>query len=223
MISTSSFEESSVSVAVPAMFCSHLERGLHAAAQPLTILLASLGKGYTDPMSTAELRELTASSAVQVQRVCSLFSCLQQLVIAESIPPQLSSTPIQPLLTHVADGVNLMFEKDGMSFNPVVPDKCRPGLINRPRTHQALMSVLLIAHLLSKTRDTIEFVAASSAEAIQIIVRNANSFVDQLDTETSLSMALAEANIRSQRGNLSWSLQPFNVQIELQEAPAPHS
>jgi hypothetical protein len=43
-----------------------------------------------------------------------------------------------------------------------------------------------------------------------------------MDTEASLSMALAEANIRSQQGNLSWSLQPFGVQIELQKAPFAH-
>lgn len=211
-----------MSIAVSATFCSHLAHGLHAAAQPLTILLASLGKGHTDPMSTAELRDLTASSAIQVQRVCSLFSCLQQLVIAESVTPRLSSTPILPLLTHVVDGVNLMFEKDGMSLSSVVPDNCRPVLINGERTHQALMSVLLIAHLLSKTKDTIELIAVSRADMVQVIVRNANSFVDRMDTEASLSMALAEANIRSQQGNLSWSLQPFGVQIELQKAPFAH-
>ena len=210
-----------MSVAVPAMLCSHLARGLHAAAQPLTILLASLGKEHTDPMSTAELRELTAGSAIQVQRVCSLFNCLQQLVIAESTTPQLSSTPILPLLTHVVDGVNQMFEKDGMSFSSVLPDKCLPVLINRGRTRQALMSVLLIAHLLSKTKDTIEFIAASLAATVQIVVRNSNLFVDRMETEASLSMALAEANIRSQRGSLSWSLRPLNVQIELQKAPFP--
>jgi hypothetical protein len=32
-------------------------------------------------------------------------------------------------------------------------------------------------------------------------------------------MAFAEANIRSQQAEFSWSLQPFSVQIELQRAP----
>lgn len=222
MISTLNSEESSLSMVVPAMFCSHLAHGLHAAAQPLTILLASLGNGHTDPMSTVELRELTASSAIQVQRVCSLFHSMQQLVIAESVTPQLSSTPILPLLALVADGVNRMFEKDGMSFSSLLPDRCRPVLMNNERTQQALMSVLLIAHLLSRTKDTIELLTASLADTVRIIVRNANLFVDRMDTEVSLSMALAEANIRSQRGSLSWSLQPFKVEVELRKAPFPH-
>ncbi len=211
-----------MSIVVPAMFCAHLAQGLHAAAQPLTILLASLGSGHTDPMSRAELRELTASSTIQVQRVCSLFHCMQQLVIAESVTPQLSSTPILPLLTLVADGVNRMFEKDSMTFSTFLPDKCRPVLMNHGRTQQALMSVLLIAHLLSRTKNTIELLAASTVDTVRIIVRNADLFVDRMDTEVSLSMALAEANIRSQRGSLSWSLHPFHVQVELRKAPFPH-
>jgi RNA polymerase sigma factor (sigma-70 family) len=53
--------------------CSNLSHGIHAAAQPLTILLASLNKAHTDRMNTEELRELTASSSEEVQRVCTLF------------------------------------------------------------------------------------------------------------------------------------------------------
>jgi hypothetical protein len=67
------------------MLCSNLSRGIHAAAQPLAVLLASLSKGHTDQLNNDELRELTASSAAEVRRVCTLFSCLQQLVMAESI------------------------------------------------------------------------------------------------------------------------------------------
>ena len=88
---------------------------------------ASLSKGHTDRMSTDELRELTASSAVEVQRVCTLFSCLQQLVMAASIKPQLSPTSILPLLAYVTDGVDLLFQQDGISLRSVVPDTRPPG------------------------------------------------------------------------------------------------
>jgi hypothetical protein len=40
-----------------------------------------------------------------------------------------------------------------------------------------------------------------------------------MNAETSISMAFAEANIRSQKADFSWSLKPFSVQIELQGAP----
>ena len=66
--------------------------------------------------------------------MCILFSCLQQLVMSESIKPQLSPTPILPLLAYVAEGVNLLFQQDGIFLSSSTPDTCQPVLINRART-----------------------------------------------------------------------------------------
>jgi signal transduction histidine kinase len=198
--------------------CSQLSQGMHAAAQPLTILLSSLSKANTDQMSTAELRELTESSAVQVQRVCTLFRYLQQLLLSESARPQLCPTPILPLLAHVVEGVDLLFRKAGVSLSTSTPDNCQPVLIDRARTIQALTSVLLIAHAVSSARDTVELILTSSPDRVQIVVRNLNSPVEGMNAEGSLIMAVAEANMRSQQAGFSLSLGPFHVKIELQEA-----
>jgi hypothetical protein len=214
-----SHTRSSESSSASEILCSNLAQGIHAAAQPLAVLLASLSKSHTDRMNSDELRELTASSAVEVQRVCTLFSCLQQLVMAESIKPQLSLTPILPLLAYAADGVNLLFRQDGISLSSVVPDTCPPVLINRARTLQALSRVLLIVHGLSSAQDAVELIASPSANAVQIIVRNLTLSLAVINAEASLSMAVAEANMRSQQAGLSLSLQPFTVRIELPKAP----
>ena len=196
-----------------------MAQGIHAAAQPLAVLLASLSKDHTDQMNSDELRELTASSAVEVQRVCTLFSCLQQLVMTESIKPELSPTPILPLLAYAVDGVNLLFQQDGMALSSVVPDSCPPVLINRTRTLQALSRVLLVVHRLSGAQDEIELITSSSANAVRIVVRNLHLSVAVIDAEARLSIAVAEANMRSQRGGFSLSLQPFTVRIDLPMAP----
>ena len=203
-------------------FCSNLSQVIHAAAQPLTVLRFSLDKVRTDRMNIGELRELAASSAVEVERVCALFSCLQQFVITESIQPHLVATQLLPLLAIATDGVNLLFEKDGMFLRLTMPDVCEAVLIDTARTLQALSSVLLTAYGVSRTNDTVELIASSSPSAIQVVVRNANSYVDPLSAEASLSMALAEASIRSQQGRVTWSLQPFIAQIDLHKAPGAH-
>lgn len=201
------------------ILCSNLAQGIHAAAQPLAVLRASLSKGYTDRMNSDELRELAASSAAEVQRVCTLFSCLQQLVMAESIKPQLSLTPLLPLLAYAAEGVNLLFQQDGISLRSVLPDTCPPVLIHRARTLQALSRVLLIVHGLSRAQDTVELIASASADEVQIVIQNLNLSVATINPEARLSMAVAEANMRSQQAGLSLSLQPFTVCIELPRAP----
>lgn len=202
------------------MINSSLARGIHAAAQPLAVLLASLSKEHTDRMSNEELRELTENSAVEVRRLCTLFSGLQQLVMAQSVEPQLSPTPIVPLLAHAVEGVTLLFQRDGMSLRSTVPDTCQAVLVNRTTTLQALTRVLLAAHAVSHAQDTVELIASYSPDGVQIVVRNVNSTVAAMNPETGLSMAVAEANIRSQQAGLSWSPQPFNVQIELRKVPS---
>jgi len=203
--------------------CFNFSQGMHAAAQPLAILRASLDTSYTDCLTREELRDLTARSAKEVERVCTLFSCLQQLVSTESIKPQLSEMPILPLLAYAADGVKLLFEKDGIALNSIVPDVCPPVLTNRARTLQALANVLLVAHTVSRAQDTVELIAmSSSSNTVRVVVRNTQLYINAINAEQNLSMALAEANMRTQGADFSWSLQPFNVQIEFSGAPLAH-
>jgi signal transduction histidine kinase len=221
MISATRSPESSTSKSESEILFSNLSDGLHATAQPLTILRASLSEAQIDPMSRDELRELAVRSSVEVERVCTLFRCLQQILNIGRFKPNLSATPILPLIADVAGGVDLVFERDGMFLSSIVPETCQPVQIDPARTHQALSIVLLIAHRVSQAQDTIELFASSpSARVVRIVVRNRTSNVDTVDSQMHLSMALAEANIRSQRASFSWRLKPFKVQIELPAAAA---
>jgi hypothetical protein len=202
--------------------CSNLSQGIHAAAQPLTVLLASLSKAHTDRMNTEELRELTANSYEEVERVCTLFRYLQELLIAESIKPHLSATAILPLLASAAEGVQLLFHRDGMVLTSTVPEACPLVLINGPRTLRAFSSVLLTAHALSTARDHVELIASTSIHGMEIVVRNSNLSTTTANAEAKLSMATAEANFRSQQAGFEWSQQPFKVLIDLPTAPLIH-
>jgi hypothetical protein len=188
---------------------------LHAAAQPLAILRASLGGDHTDRLTADELRELVVASGVEVERVCTLFSGLQQLVSTESIKPHLSAIQIAPMLVHVAEGVDLLFKDNGMLLSLELPETCLPVLIDSARTQQALSSVLLVAHSVSRAPDTVELIASPIAAGFRVVVRNLNSQVGAVSAEARLGMAIAETSFRSQQAVFSWSLKPFNVQIEL--------
>jgi hypothetical protein len=216
MISHSKFGESR---SPSEKLCSNLAQGIHAMAQPLAVLMASLGKSQTDLMTLDELRELTASSAAEVQRACTLFGCLQQLVMVESIKPHLYPTPLLPVLAYAAEGVDLLFQKDAICLRSVTPDSCPPVLIHRARTLQALSRVLLTIHGLSRAQDTVELIATPSANAVEVVVRNLNVSVAAMNAEGSLGMAVADANMRSQHADFALSLSPFTVCIVLPKAP----
>jgi hypothetical protein len=199
--------------------CSNLSHGLHAAAQPLTILRASLDSSLTEKMSKAELRQLAARSAQEIERICLLFSLLKELVSAEKIKPELSAVPIEPVLAYALEGTGLLFEDSGMLLTSLVPEIGHPVLINKERFLQALSSILWVAHDLSRPLDTVELIASShSSNAVRVVVRNLNSQADSLDAARKLNLVVAEAHIRGQQGNFSWSLNPFIVQIDLRKA-----
>jgi signal transduction histidine kinase len=206
------------------VLCINLSQCIHATAQPLAILRASLSNSYVSRMSLKELRELAANSAQEVERLCKLFSCLQQFVSTESIKPEISENSIQALLADVADGVSLLFKKDRMLLRSIVSDDCQPVLIDKTRTLQALSTVLMIAHAVSRPGETVELIASpSTSNAVRVVVQNPKSAVGTINAEASLSMAFAEANVRSQHAEFSWSLAPFKVQIDLKGAPLEHS
>jgi hypothetical protein len=185
MISERKPTELSISRAASKAFCWNLSQGLHAAAQPLTILRAGLGNARLGGMSNEEI-----------------------------IEPELIATPILPLLAHAAEGVDLLFKQSGVSLRTTVPDCIQPVLINRLKTLEVLSSLLLIAQATSRSGDAVEFIAASeSSAAVRVVIRNLNAHVADLNMEASLGLALAEANVRSQRASLDWSLQPFTVEI----------
>jgi hypothetical protein len=217
MIKQTESGECSASRSSSELLYSNLSKGLHAAAQPLTILRAGLGMGLAGRLSLAEIRALVATSSVEVERVCDLFDYLQQIVNVAKTKPSLTAALILPLVADATDGVYALFEHDGMALSSMLPDACDPVLIDKMRTHRALSSVLLIVHGLSRERDTVELIVSSSPpNSIRIVVRNLNLYLDALNEASSLSMAIADANIRSQQAGFSWNLQPFSVEIEFQ-------
>jgi hypothetical protein len=168
-------------------------------------------------MTRVEIQELASSLSLEVERACGFFGCLQQLVHIESKKPTLRPTAIVPLLVFAADGIDLLYKKSGMFLSSVLPDSCEDILANRERTLVALSIVLLVAHTLSRTGETIELIASSSPRTVQIVVQNVTSRVHALNAQTSLNLALAGANMRSQGVIFSWSLKPFKVEMEFQK------
>jgi hypothetical protein len=203
------------------ILCSTVLDGLHATAQPLTILRAGLGDSNLDLMSAVELRDLISTSAIEVERLCTLFHRLQDLVFTESSKPELSLTPILPLLVSAADRDIQLFQAEGMYLQTALPDACPPVLINSARTLQALSQILLIVHSLSHSGDTIELSARYEPSlGVRVEIRNPDAPSARTRAETRLSMALAAAIMRSQRAAVTWTLHPLSAIIDFEEAPA---
>ena len=202
--------------------CSNLLQILHAAAQPLTILRASFYKSSIDRMSPGDLRELAASSVVEIERLCTFFNFLQELTEIESIKPPLSPTELAPLVDHIVEGVSLLFARESVNISVSVPSTYGPVLVDPVRTSRALLTILHIVFSVSRPTDSVELIASDGKNTIQLLVRNLDRNGDTMTAESRVGMTIAQANLQSQRAALSWSPQPFVILIGLQKVPSYH-
>lgn len=199
-------------------FHHHLLQGMHTAAQPLAILRAKLYPELVERMDEEELRELASTATTQVERLCTLFGSLQQLVGAETSPARTEKAKPNIFLRDIVEGLELWFQETGMTLKLTLAENLPQVQVDLQRTRQALSSVLLIAHSISTKGDEIEVTGSEVSNGVQVTVRNANSAPKSLNGESNLGIAVAETNIRSQGGELSLELKPFAVSVRLPAA-----
>lgn len=199
-------------------FRSNLSLGLHAAAQPLAILRSWFDPLYNADMSGDDLRHMVDTSAEHIDRLCTLFGYLQQLVAAESLEPKLWPVEVHPFVADVVDGIELWFQTSGISLFADVSATCGLALIDSSKMQQVLSTVLMVAHGLSARGDQVELSAKPSTESIKITIRNSNSTAETLSSEGALGFAAAEAATRRQNGNFTYTLNPLVVSINIPKA-----
>lgn len=197
---------------------SNLALGLHAFAQPLAILRAKLFPESISAMNPEELEKLALDSAAQVERLCTLFNYLQELVLAESAEPQLSAVEIRPLLENAIDGVDLWFRDAGFQLLLHI-DVAVSVLADHAKLSQSISAALLIMHGLCTAGDSVTVSADQEAGSIAIRITNEHAQAEMMRAETRLALAVIETNLRKQGGCFTCGLDPLILEILVPRAP----
>jgi len=198
-------------------FCVNVADVLHAIAQPLTVLQVRLDETVAEAMDAAELRTLIADSAQQVERLCNLFAFLQGFTVAYTVEPDLSEQDVSLMLEHVAEGMSLFYKEAKKTLRLRVPEGRHMVVVDQKRIYQALSRILLVAFEVSLANDAVELTGSPCNEGVRIVVRKMETY-RALGKESALKLALAQANIERQGGKLTWTAEPFRVEIELRSA-----
>lgn len=197
-------------------FCTNLLKGLHAAAQPLTILRAGLSTDCTGRMNLEELRDQVETSATEIERLCELFSTLKQFIQAEQFEANCTSVPLLPLLTKSLEEFHTA--SPGAEMTVSVPETLPDVVAESKHAAQVIFIMLKMAHALAGERSLMELTANVDGEAADIQLNCPQLQLHALNAENSLLFALAEARIRSQGGRLTYSLKPFTITATFQVA-----
>jgi len=198
-------------------FCVNIADVLHAIAQPLTILQVRLDQTVAEEMDAVELRAAIADSAQQVESLCNLFGYMQGFIVAQSEEPNFSVQDVAMMLEHVAEGMSLFYHEAQKKLCLRVPEGRQLVVVDQTRIYQALSRILLVAFEVSVAGDVVELTGAPCSDGVKIVVRKMETY-RALGKESALKLALAEANIERQGGKLTWTAEPFRVEIELRSA-----
>ena len=198
-----------------AAFYAHLANGLHAMAQPLTILRSVMVASSVSGLTAIDHRRYLDISSDQVERACVLFHSLQQLVTAKQVQAECAPVDLSRLLAPVVEDQKEILQASGIDMKVVMPDALPPMLADMDRTLQALFAVLKITASVSSPGDVIELQVSPRNESVELVIQNRNVHSWRLNSSERLSLALAEVNIRSQQGQYEFAEDPLRVSMTL--------
>jgi signal transduction histidine kinase len=182
-------------------------------AQPLTILRSALAAAPDS--DEARRRHYLAISAEQIERLCGLFESIQDLVISSQNAAECLPFDLSQLLTPLLKDRRAALKAAGVQLSVSIEDGLNPVVGDAARTGQAVLAALDIAVGTASKGEVIEVSVESRSGSAEMVVQNYRAHGKALNSTQRLSLALAVANIQSQRGRLDWADDPFRVSLAL--------
>lgn len=194
-------------------FQAEVADGLHALAQPLTILRGAIGALASQPPNEAASRRYMEMSSRQVERICDLFTALQDLLIARRADVQCTLVNLHRLLADACEEAQDKLGAQGITIVLHGMDERLSAVADAARMHLALAAVFSAAQSISSVGDRIEVRAVATEQSVQINIASERALDRRLNAAERLSLAAADAAIRSQGGSLILTTGPFKAQL----------
>jgi hypothetical protein len=213
---------SAVAIAAPdavdpeqARFYADLVNGLHAMAQPLTILRSAIEVLALPQAAAIDQRRYLEISAKQVARTCCMFASLQDLVEVQIIEAKRARFDLWELLAPLVEDQRRFLLTAGIGIASARSGPWAASWGDAARTEQALLAVLKTAGAVSSSGDVIELRAELTDGFVELTLENTRKHGRRMDSSDRLSLSVAEANILSQNGRYAVIEDPFRVSLAL--------
>jgi len=183
--------------------------GLHAVAQPLTVLRAAIEMLARPEGAGMDQKRYLEILAAQVARTCDLFSCVRELVASNVIESQQASFDLWELLEPTIEDQTASLRNSGVGFAVMKQQPLQPIFGDAERTEQAFSALLKTAGALAAHGDVIELRASQAQGYAELTLLNPRSHGKQLNSTHRLGLSLAEVSILSQQGRYLCADDPF--------------
>jgi len=198
-----------------ARFLANMSEGLHALAQPLTILRMALAACVTPGLDATRQQRYMDRSHLQIERACNLFDLLQDLVIASHMEADREPFGLNGLIATVAEAERASLHASGIKLELSAPSELPTVWGDAERTQQAIAAGLRAATSLSSAGEVIELLVSIVNGHVECIIRNDHAHGKPLNASDRLSLAVAAANVLSQEGTYEFFEDPFCARMAL--------
>src|SRR5581483_209915 len=196
-----------------------LADGLHAMAQPLTILRSAIAMLSASAEGDASRSRFLDLSVRQIDRTCGLFASVQDLVSLGLEAVQQIPVDLGTLLSQAVEEQRSAYQNAGVALVAAIAD-APPQIFGDPQRTEKAIAVLLATALSSASQgDTVEIAAKPSGGLIEVRIAGAQAG-RSLNSSERLNLAVARANILTQRGSYQFQEEPFFVTLNLPVCPA---
>jgi hypothetical protein len=196
-------------------FGADLLNGLHALAQPLSVLRAASEVLTMPRIGGVDQRHYIETWCAQVERACTLFGSVQNLVATRLIEADRARFDLWELLAPMIDDQRAQLHSTGVGFAVANTVEWAPVLGDAERTAHALAAVLRMAGATASKGDVIELQAFSHPGFMQLRFQNSRRHGRKMNSSDRLSLSLAAANITSQHGTYDFREDPFCFSLAL--------
>src|SRR5579875_3727887 len=120
-------------------FCTEVADGLHALAQPLSVLRSALELLAHGPSTVGHCQRYLDLSLDNMRRTCDLFGRLQDLMLTEMQEPELSSFDLPDIILSAIEERTADLSALGIGIAASLPKGLGSVLGDAGRTEQAIL------------------------------------------------------------------------------------
>jgi hypothetical protein len=196
-------------------FCAEVAEGLHALAQPLTILRSAIALLANAKENGGNCTRYMDLSAGQIERACRLFTSVQGLLASRLVTADPEPIDFGNLLTRVIE--NRSHALDGLGIGLATDVSKLPAIAfgDLQRTEQALSAAFETAVSVSSAGDVVKVDSSVSDGFLEFAFQSTSKQDNNLKSADRLNLSLTKANILSQQGRYEFTSEPFRISLAL--------
>jgi signal transduction histidine kinase len=205
--------------ATPAQLYAQLADGLHAMAQPLTILRGAMcALTMQDSVEPANRRYLDMSTK-QVDRLCDLMSGLQSLLHAGQSKVEFRSFDLIELIDPIVEQQRNAARESGVRIVWTRPERPIHALGDEHGVEQAFSAALKTALSAAKRDERVQVEIALRDGFVGLTLRNESFSKRNLGSFERFHLTVVEHMIRSQCGMYELIDHPLSISLKLRISP----